>query len=66
MHDALQKENNYIPYPMSHVRHLAYQLCYSVLCMQLVFNTDFLEFYLKDTTLIAHTYVFARIAYSYA
>jgi Protein kinase domain len=27
---AQQRENNYEPYPMEHVRHVAYQLCYSV------------------------------------
>ena len=26
----LQKANGYHPYPMEHVRHIAYQLCYSV------------------------------------
>lgn len=26
----LQRENNYEPYPLDHVRHMAYQLCYSV------------------------------------
>lgn len=26
----LQRENNYEPYPLDHVRHIAYQLCYSV------------------------------------
>lgn len=25
-----QRENNYEPYPLDHVRHMAYQLCYSV------------------------------------
>lgn len=25
-----QKDNNYQPYPMEHVRHISYQLCYSV------------------------------------
>lgn len=24
------KDNNYEPYPMDHVRHVSYQLCYSV------------------------------------
>jgi dual specificity protein kinase CLK2/3 len=28
--DNQQRENNYEPYPMEHVRHVAYQLCYSV------------------------------------
>lgn len=27
---CLQRENNYEPYPIDHVRHMAYQLCYSV------------------------------------
>lgn len=26
----LQKDNNYQPYPLDHVRHISYQLCYSV------------------------------------
>lgn len=26
----LQRENNYEPYPMDHVRHISYQLCYAV------------------------------------
>lgn len=26
----MQRENNYEPYPLDHVRHMAYQLCYSV------------------------------------
>lgn len=25
-----QRENNYEPYPMEHVRHISYQLCYAV------------------------------------
>lgn len=28
--ELLQRENNYEPYPMEQVRHIAYQLCYSV------------------------------------
>ena len=24
------KDNNYIPYPLEHVRHMAYELCYAV------------------------------------
>lgn len=28
--EFLQRENNYEPYPMEQVRHIAYQLCYSV------------------------------------
>lgn len=27
---SLQRENNYEPYSLDHVRHMAYQLCYSV------------------------------------
>lgn len=27
----LQKDNNYQPYPLEQVRHIGYQLCYSVL-----------------------------------
>jgi dual specificity protein kinase CLK2/3 len=26
------KENNYIPYPIDHVRHISYQLCLAVKC----------------------------------
>lgn len=26
----LQKDNSYQPYPLEHVRHIAYQLCYAV------------------------------------
>lgn len=27
---VLQKDNNYQPYPLDQVRHIGYQLCYSV------------------------------------
>lgn len=27
---TLQKDNGYQPYPLEHVRHISYQLCYSV------------------------------------
>lgn len=30
------KDNNYNPYPLDHVRHIAYQLCYAVKCECLV------------------------------
>ena len=26
----VQKDNNYQPYPLEHVRHITYQLCYAV------------------------------------
>jgi hypothetical protein len=31
------KENNYIPYPIDHVRHISYQLCLSVKCKYLFY-----------------------------
>lgn len=37
------KANNYHPYPMEHVRHISYQLCYSVKCKK--FNFFVLFFY---------------------
>ena len=30
-----QKENNYVPYNMFHVRHIGYQLCHAVNCTSL-------------------------------
>jgi serine/threonine protein kinase len=32
------KDNNYNPYPLDHVRHIAYQLCYAVKCESLTGN----------------------------
>lgn len=29
-HSFVQRENNYEPYSLEHVRHMAYQMCYSV------------------------------------
>lgn len=33
------KENNYLPYSISHVRHMAYQICLAVKCKYPIFGT---------------------------